>query len=590
MVDFLCLTFALVGVSMPIFWLGFFAQKIFSSDLGLLPFGSRLDVASWPTFEPVTGFYLIDALFVYRHAELTLDVLSHLVLPTLVLATVPMALVARMTRANMIETLGKDFIRTARAKGISPAGVIVRHAIPNALIPVVTAIGAQFGYLLGGAVLTETIFGWPGIGVYIIDSINVLDAKPLQAAVMIVGAFFIAINFVTDLSYAAIDPRLRSGGSGAVTADKGVGWRECLLWAFAAIPWLVAAGLALRMRSGRVAAEAERAAGEGAVQWLLPAALALIGLEVALAGYAAWRRGLFPSGVLPAPRAIVRAIRGLLSSVVDFARFVRRHRSAAVGAALVTIMVTAAVFAPGIATHDPMQGLGQYNAPAGKEFWLGADAQGRDLFSRLVWGARYTLLVALAATFVSLVVGTAIGAMAGFFGGAIDTALMRAMDFMMSFPSFLLAVVIAAALGKSLENLMWAVGFIGIPLYARQMRAEALRVKALEFVDAARSLGAGRWRVLVRTVLPNCLTPLIVLATLGIGSAILDVAGLAFLGLGGDPFIPEWGLILKLGWDESSKGAFQVGVSGACILAAVLGFNLLGDGLRDWLDPRMKAR
>jgi peptide/nickel transport system permease protein len=156
---------------------------------------------------------------------------------------------------------------------------------------------------------------------------------------------------------------------------------------------------------------------------------------------------------------------------------------------------------------------------------------------------------------------------------------------MMSFPSFLLAVVTVAVLGKSLENLIWAVGFVGIPLFARQVRAEVLRVSALDFVDASRSLGAGRLHVLLRTVLPNCLTPLIVLGTLGMGSAILDVAGLAFLGLGGDPFIPEWGLILKLGWDESSQGAFQVGVAGACILGTVLGFNLLGDGLRDWLDP-----
>jgi ABC-type dipeptide/oligopeptide/nickel transport system permease subunit len=494
-----------------------------------------------------------------------------------------MALIARMTRANMIETLGKDFIRTARAKGVTPASVIIRHALPNALIPIVTAIGAQFGYLLGGAVLTETIFGWPGIGVYVIDSINVLDAKPLQAAVMLVGAFFIAINLITDLSYAAIDPRLRSSGGGPVSVDKGASWRECILWMLAASPWFAVAVAIVAARSGHASADAR-----GLTWWLWSVALVSIAVEIAVVLAIAFRRGSFGAGVALRPHRLTGAVRALAASFADFARFVRHHRSATVGACLVLIMVTAAIFAPWIATYDPMQGLGQYNAPAGKQFWLGADAQGRDLYSRLVWGARYTLLIALAATMVSLVAGTAIGAGAGFFGGAIDSVLMRAMDFMMSFPSFLLAVVIAAVLGKSLENLMWAVGFIGIPLYARQMRAEVLRVKALEFVDAARSLGATRWRILFRTVLPNCLTPLIVLATLGIGGAILDVAGLAFLGLGGDPFIPEWGLILKLGWDESSKGAFQVGVSGACILAAVLGFNLLGDGLRDWLDPRMQ--
>ena len=167
---------------------------------------------------------------------------------------------------------------------------------------------------------------------------------------------------------------------------------------------------------------------------------------------------------------------------------------------------------------------------------------------------------------------------------------MRVVDFMMSFPSFLLAVVTVAVLGKDLNNLIWAVGIVGIPLYARQVRAEVLRIKALEFIEAARGLGFSKLRILFRAVIPNCLSPIIVLGTLGMGSAILDVAGLAFLGLGGDPFVPEWGLILKLGWDESSKGVFQVTIAGVAILVTVLGFNLLGDGLRDWLDPRTRSK
>src|SRR5690606_17584896 len=136
---------------------------------------------------------------------------------------------------------------------------------------------------------------------------------------------------------------------------------------------------------------------------------------------------------------------------------------------------------------------------------------------------------------------------------------------MMSFPSFLLAVVAVAILGKSLENLIWAVGIAGAPSFARQVRAEVLRIKALEFVEAANALGYSHLRVLWRHVLPNCLTPIIVLGTLGMGGSILSVAGLAFLGLGGDPFVPEWGLMLKLGWDQSAQGASQVGLSGACI-------------------------
>jgi ABC-type dipeptide/oligopeptide/nickel transport system permease subunit len=397
---------------------------------------------------------------------------------------------------------------------------------------------------------------------------------------MTIGAGFIVINLLTDLSYALIDPRLR--GNGAAAANAGPGWRACAPWLAAAAPWFGLAASVVLARAGR--AEAASA--------LLGVCGTLVVVELVLAAVLPAVRRNLRFGIAPGWSAVRQAAgRGAekgLAALGDYAAFVRRHRPAAVGLGLVAMLAMAALFAPWIAPYDPMQGTGQFNAPADRQFWLGSDPQGRDLFSRLVWGARYTLLIALAATFVSLAAGTAIGAAAGFFGGAVDTLFMRATDFAMSFPSFLLAVVTAAVLGKSLENLMWAVGFIGIPVYARQMRAEVLRVKALDFVDASRSLGAGPMRILFKTVVPNCLTPLIVLATLGIGGAILDVAGLAFLGLGGDPFIPEWGLILKLGWDESAKGAFQVTVAGACILVAVLGFNLLGDGLRDWLDPRMR--
>ncbi|MCG3182460.1 MAG: Glutathione transport system permease protein GsiD [Planctomycetes bacterium] len=275
----------------------------------------------------------------------------------------------------------------------------------------------------------------------------------------------------------------------------------------------------------------------------------------------------------------------------DFLRFLKTHRPAQGGLLLIVLVVFAAVFANLLAPFGAMEAVpNRFFAPPGGEHLLGTDSQGRDLFSRLLFGARYTLLVALAATLLSLVAGSMVGALAGYFGARVDMLLMRGVDFMMSFPSFLLAVVAVAILGKSLENLIWAVGIAGAPSFARQVRAEVLRIKALEFVEAANALGYSHLRVLWRHVLPNCLTPIIVLGTLGMGGSILSVAGLAFLGLGGDPFVPEWGLMLKLGWDQSAQGASQVGLSGACILVTVLGFNLLGDGLRDWLDPRTRMR
>lgn len=275
----------------------------------------------------------------------------------------------------------------------------------------------------------------------------------------------------------------------------------------------------------------------------------------------------------------------------DFVRFLKTHRPAQAGLVLIAAVLFAAAFANVIAPYGAMEAVpNRFFAPASSEHLLGTDSQGRDIFSRLLFGARYTLLVALAATLLSLLTGSIVGAVAGYFGGKVETVLMRCVDFMMSFPSFLLAVVAVAILGKSLENLIWAVGIAGAPSFARQVRAEVLRIRGLEFIESAHSLGYSHARILARHVVPNCLTPIIVLGTLGMGGSILSVAGLAFLGLGGDPFVPEWGLMLKLGWDQSSFGASQVGLAGACILVTVLGFNLLGDGLRDWLDPRSRLR
>lgn len=272
-------------------------------------------------------------------------------------------------------------------------------------------------------------------------------------------------------------------------------------------------------------------------------------------------------------------------------RFFMRHRPAQMGIFLVALVVIAAVAAPVLTPWGPRESVSyDFFASPSSGHPLGLDGQGYDLLSRVVYGARTTLRIALLATLLSLLIGGTLGAIAGYVGAWVDLTLMRVVDFMMSFPSFLLAVVMVAVLGKSLDNLVLAVGIVGAPLFARQMRAEVLRIKSMEFIESARALGYSHLRILVRHVLPNCLTPLIVLATLGMGGAILDVAGLAFLGLGGDPFDPEWGLILKAGWNSPTQGAFQVGVAGLCILCTVLGFNLLGDGLRDWLDPRSRQR
>ncbi len=204
--DYTAMVIALVGISMPIFWLGLMDQWFFSIDLGWLPSTGRENVRDPVT--PITNFYLIDTLIQGDFSQLNV-VVKHLILPACALGTISMAIIARITRSSMLEVMRSDYIRTAQAKGMRMFWVVYKHGLKNALIPVLTVIGMQMGILLGGAVLTETIFGWPGIGRYIYEAINFRDYPVIQTGILIVAAFFVLINLVVDLLYAAIDPRIK---------------------------------------------------------------------------------------------------------------------------------------------------------------------------------------------------------------------------------------------------------------------------------------------------------------------------------------------------------------------------------------------
>jgi peptide/nickel transport system permease protein len=201
-IDYLSMTVSLFGVSIPIFWLGLLLILIFGR---MLPTGGNLSPEI--SIERITGFVLIDATIAGHGA----DAVLHLILPAVTLATVPMAIIARITRSSMLEVLGMDYVRTAKAKGVAPDDVVMKHAFRNALIPIVTVVGLQFGYLLGGAVLTETIFDWPGMGKWIVDAVSRLDYKVVNAGVLILATTFVLVNLVVDIAYAMIDPRIRYG-------------------------------------------------------------------------------------------------------------------------------------------------------------------------------------------------------------------------------------------------------------------------------------------------------------------------------------------------------------------------------------------
>ncbi len=280
-----------------------------------------------------------------------------------------------------------------------------------------------------------------------------------------------------------------------------------------------------------------------------------------------------------------------------------RQRSAQVGLFILGIVVTMAVFAPVIATHDPTEVLiGKEDVKKREspcihllgcpedqpQHILGTDGNVRDLFSRIVYGSRVSLQVGLVVVFFAATIGTILGAFAGYAGSNWDNIIMRLLDVVLSFPALLLAIAIVFVMEeRSLVNAMIAVGIVSIPAYARVVRSSVISLREADYVEASRALGASNLEILFRRILPNALPPLIVLATLGFATAILDTAALSFLGLGAQEPTPEWGTMLGRERNQLFSAPHLVFSAGIAISITVLGFNLLGDGLRDALDPRL---
>ena len=270
----------------------------------------------------------------------------------------------------------------------------------------------------------------------------------------------------------------------------------------------------------------------------------------------------------------------------------RRNRAALFGLVLLLIFVVAALFAPLIAPYGPLETVGGLSKnPDGpsSQYLFGLDEQGRDLFSRIVYGTRLSLIIGIVSVAVGLSAGLVLGSIAGYYGGRVDAVIMRLMDVLLAFPGFLLAVGLVSVLGQGLVQIMIAVGIVNIPIFARLLRGSILGVRESDYVLAARSLGTPGRRLLLRHILPNAIAPVIVQATLAMATAIIDVAGLSFVGLGPqDPSLPEWGKMLADNANRLSR-FHLVFFPGLAIVLSVLGINLIGDGLREAIDPKLKS-
>ena len=284
-------------------------------------------------------------------------------------------------------------------------------------------------------------------------------------------------------------------------------------------------------------------------------------------------------------------------------RRILRQRSAVIGGSILLFLILVAIFAPAIAPFDPNfvlighEDIKRRSDPCihllgcdetQPQHILGTDGNVRDVFSRVVFGTRVSLMVGFTTVGFAIVIGTLLGALGGFLGGWVDNAIMRVMDVLLAFPSLLLAIAIVAVLGHGLQNALLAIAIVSIPIYARVVRASVLSVKEQEYVAASLALGGTKMHILFRRILPNAVPPLIVQGTLGIATAILDASALSFLGLGAQPPTAEWGTMLGTERNQIFTAPHLVFFPGLAIMITVLAFNLLGDGLRDAIDPRLK--
>lgn len=277
------------------------------------------------------------------------------------------------------------------------------------------------------------------------------------------------------------------------------------------------------------------------------------------------------------------------SQFLEIMKRLSKNKLAMLGLIIIVLLTVIAVFAPVFAPYDYItQDTSAIYASSCKEHLLGTDRLGRDILSRLIYGSRQSLRIGVLSVAIAATLGTILGSIAGFYGGALDNTLMRILDIYQSIPGMLLSIALAASLGPGVNNAILAIGISTIPAYARIIRASILTVREKEFIEAATAINASDFRIITKHVLPNAISPLIVEITMNIGNSILAAATLSFIGLGAQPPAPEWGAMLCEGRNYMRDYGYLVIYPGICIMASVLSFNLLGDGLRDALDPRLR--
>ena len=558
--------FAQIGMSMPVFWLGLLLMLLFSQWLKWFPSGGNKEG------------------------------IRSLILPALCSTMTLMAMCARQTRSSMLEVLNADFLRTARAKGAPEKMVIRRHALGNALIPVVTTIGTSICVSLAGSAVIEQVFSWPGIGRMLVIGVLGRDTPVILGCTIMTTILYVVVMLIVDLLYALIDPRIKS--QYIVTKQK----KDRALSHEPSLPPPTSPDSPLSSLLSPLETQSPEPCPLSPEPSVPPSPE-----PCPLSPEPSVTPSPGPSSYEGALDYITRENKDIvLSNLSDdasevIAQYKKRNqlgelwhrlihnKSSLAGIIILGFIILITIISLFISFESvTAANMSARFSPPSLKYPFGTDNMGRNAFLRVLYGARYSLVVGFGAVAVSAIFGIILGSIAAYYGGITDNTIMRISDTLASIPGLLLAMVIMVTLGLNLQNLVIAVGLGGIPAFIRITRASVLTVKGNEYVEASRAIGFSNLRIITTQVLPNGLSPILVQITTLLGFSITTSAALSFLGFGIPPPTPEWGLLVSAGRDLARAAPWLMAFPGLFIMITVLGFNLLGDGLRDALDPKLK--
>jgi peptide/nickel transport system permease protein len=571
--DRICMLIALIGVSVPNFLVALGLTLILSVKLKLLP---ALGISS----------------------------IKHFILPVIAASLIGVAVQTRQTRSSMLDVIRADYVTTARAKGISEGKILFRHVMPNGLIPVIQSLGNGFGQSLAGTLIIETVFSIPGMGVYMTTGVRMRDYPVVRSSVLMLAVFFACIMLLVDLAFAFIDPRIKAQYQNQRGMDflsvwvmklRGLaGGKEIEAPAapdpvgFGANTDEGAVYLA-NWNSSQDQEPANEVLNENMYIYELTEDMRAVTREdaanVSETAASTRKDAASTPAVIQKKKKPKRNTHFRLISK----RLLSHNRAAVAALGVLGVILLCSLCAGWIAPYSYYEmDLSSPYIVRSAQHWMGTDEYGRDILSRVIYGGRYSLSLGLGALVIPLTLGVSIGCIAGFFGGWVDMVIMRFLDVVQSVPSLLFCILISSALGGGMFNTVVALSIPGFSLMARLTRAQFLSLRTLEYVEAAAAINCSRRRQIFRHMLPNALSPLIVTATMDIGSSIMTAASLSYIGLGIQPPTPEWGAMIVVGRAVFREYIHLIMWPGLFLALVVLCLNVFGDGLRDAMDPKLK--